>query len=88
VSALGALLGHQVASRLGASGGIPDLRAMSTSARGVVEDAYGAAVAHIFLVAAPFALLALVAIIAMTEVPLRRTLDLDPATNEPVGASR
>jgi hypothetical protein len=38
--------------------------------------------------AAPFALLALGAIIAMTEVPLRRTLDLDPADSEPVGASR
>jgi len=45
-------------------------------------------VAHIFLVAAPFALLALFAIIAMTEVPLRRTLDLDPAETEPVEARR
>lgn len=56
--------------------------------RAVVEDAYGLAVAHIFLVAAPFGMLALGAIIAMTEVPLRRTLDLDPADTEPVEARR
>jgi hypothetical protein len=56
--------------------------------RAVVEDAYGVATAHVFLVTAPFALLALFAIIAMTEVPLRRTLDLDPADTEPVEAHR
>ena len=102
VSALGALLSHQVTSLVasglarlgvapsadGASGGIPDVRVLPAPVRAVVEDAYGVAVSHIFLVAAPFALLALGAIIAMTEVPLRRTLDLDPADNEPVGASR
>ena len=102
VSALGALLGHQVTSLVasglarlgvapsadGATGGFPDVRALPAPVRAGVEDAYGVAVSHIFLAAAPFALLALGAIIAMTEVPLRRTLDLDPADNEPVGASR
>ena len=45
--------------------------------------------AHVFLVAAPLGLLALLAIVAMTEVPLRRTLDLevDPVA-EPVGEPR
>jgi MFS family permease len=102
VSALGALLGHQVTSLVasglsrlgvapsvdGASGGIPDVAALPAPVRAVVEDAYGVAVSHIFLVAAPFALLALAAIIVMTEVPLRRTLDLDPADNEPAEAHR
>jgi hypothetical protein len=102
VSVLGALLGHQVTSLVasglarlgvapsadGASGGIPDVASLPAPVRAVVEDAYGVAVAHIFLVAAPFALLALFAIIAMTEVPLRRTLDLDPAETEPVEARR
>jgi EmrB/QacA subfamily drug resistance transporter len=102
VSALGALLGHQVTSLVasgltrlgvapsadGASGGIPDVGALPAPVRAVVEDAYGVAVSHVFLVAAPFALLALGAIIAMTEVPLRRTLDLDPADTEPLGANR
>lgn len=46
------------------------------------EGASADAFAHIFGVAAPFALLALIAIVAMTEVPLRRTLDLEPADDE------
>jgi EmrB/QacA subfamily drug resistance transporter len=99
VSALGALLGHQVTASVtsglarigaapsadGASGGIPDVNGLPAPVRAVVEDAYGVAMSHIFLVATPFALLALAAIVAMTEVPLRRTLDLDTTEDEPVG---
>jgi EmrB/QacA subfamily drug resistance transporter len=91
VSALGALLGHQVTDQVamglgrlgvapsadGASGDIPDVATLAGPVRRVVENAYGDAVSHIFLVSAPFALLALLAIVAMTEVPLRRTLDLE-----------
>ena len=58
VSALGALLGHQVTSLVasglarlgvapsadGASGGIPDVAALPAPVRAVVEDAYGVAV--------------------------------------------
>jgi MFS family permease len=90
VSALGALLGHRVtdlvssglarigvpASAEGAGGGIPDVRSLPGPVRHVVENAYGTAIADIFLAAAPFALLAWFAILAMTEVPLRHTLDL------------
>ena len=102
VSALGALLSQQVTSLVvsglarlgvapsadGASGGIPDVQALPAPVRAVVEDAYGEAVSRVFVAAAPFALLALFALIAMTEVPLRRTLDLDPVDSEPVGANR
>jgi len=96
VSALGALLGHRVTtlvtdglSRLGvpasgdgAGGGIPDVGSLPAPVRHVVEHAYGNAVAEVFLVAAPFALIAWLAIIAMREVPLRHTLDL-PADGAP-----
>jgi hypothetical protein len=103
VSALGALLGHQVTSLVGrglaelgvspsaegASGGIPDVASLPGPVRAVVEDAYGEATAHMFLVATPIALLALLAIVAMTEVPLRRTLDLEvPPVAEPAGGQR
>ena len=68
VSALGAVLGHQVAdeisrglAKLGIQGGagdvhqIPDLATLPEPVRVVVEHAFGVATGHIFLVAAPFA---------------------------------
>jgi EmrB/QacA subfamily drug resistance transporter len=103
VSALGALLGHRVtdlvavglarlgvpASADGAAGGIPDVGALPAPVRAVVENAYGDAVAQVFLVAAPFALIGWLAIVALKEVPLRRTLDLEvPPVAEPVGGQR
>ena len=54
----------------------------------VVEDAYGVAVAARLPGGGAVRPAGLVAIIAMTEVPLRRTLDLDPADTEPVEAHR
>jgi MFS family permease len=101
VSVMGAVLAHQVAGRVasglahlgaspaagGASGAIPDVSKLPPAVRHVVENAYGVATAHIFLAAAPVALIALLAIVAMTEVPLRRTLDLEAETApEPVEA--
>ena len=91
MSVLGAVLGHRVTdlvadglARLGVppSGRarparIPDLAALPATVRTVVETAYGDAIAHMFLVAAPFALIALIAVVATNEVPLRRTLDLE-----------
>jgi predicted MFS family arabinose efflux permease len=102
VSVLGAVLAHQVAGRVtaglahlgaapsagGTSGAIPDVSNLPAPVRHVVENAYGEATAHIFLAAAPVTLLALLAIVAMTEVPLRRTLDLEVDTPpEPVRAA-
>lgn len=92
VSALGALLGHRVTgyladglSRLGvpapASGGggaLPDVHALPAPIRAVVESAYGHGAGDIFLAAAPFGLLALLAVVLIREVPLRRT-NADPA---------
>ena len=83
VSALGAVLASQVASytrdglaHLGgpASGGgssVPRLADLPAPVRAVVEDAYGHATGNLFLYTVPFALLALVCIMFIKEVPLR-----------------
>ena len=91
VSALGAVLGHQVAdeitrglARLGIPGGvgdahqIPDLATLPEPVRVVVEHAFGVATGHLFLVAAPFAVAALVAVLFIQEVPMRETLEDEP----------
>ena len=85
VSALGAVLGSRVTTlmiagltRLGIdvsalSGGtdaIPDVSTLPGPIRTVVEASYGQAVADLFLVAVPIALVALVAVLFLKEVPL------------------
>ncbi|NHC44299.1 MDR family MFS transporter [Motilibacter aurantiacus] len=86
VSALGAVLGHEVKdsitsglARLGVPAGgeaggssIPDLGTLPGPVRAVVEDAYGRGAAETFIIAAPFALLAFLCVIFIKEVPLRR----------------
>ena len=85
VSVLGAILTHQVASNLAAETGgasahqshdVPDLSTLSGQALLFVEHAFGEAFGHIFLVATPFALIALVCVLFIKEVPLR-TSNLD-----------
>lgn len=87
VSALGALLAHRVVDHLteglaaagidpaqaGAAGGsgIPNLSLLPEPIRGVVQSAYGSAIADVFLVAAPFALLSLIIAAFLKEVVLR-----------------
>jgi EmrB/QacA subfamily drug resistance transporter len=89
VSALGAALSHQVASevasglaRLGVQPGsgsgstaIPDMATLPGPVRAVFEAAFGDATGHVFLVAAPCALVALVAVLFIHEVPLRTTIE-------------
>jgi EmrB/QacA subfamily drug resistance transporter len=88
VSALGAALSHQVATevasglaKLGvhpASGGsstIPDMATLPAPVRAVFEAAFGDATGHVFLLAAPCALVALVAVLFIREVPLRTTIE-------------
>ncbi len=101
VSALGALLSHQVTQKvtdglaaLGIEGGhsagtIPDLATLPAPVRSLYEGAFGEATGHLFLVAAPFAVLAFVCILFIREVPLRTTLDHEEAAignNDPVQA--
>lgn len=82
VAALGAVLDSQVASsitagltRLGLpvpAGGdaVPDVRKLPPPVRTVVEAAYGDGIADIFLVATPIAVLAVIAILFIREIPL------------------
>ncbi len=99
VSALGAVLSHQVTQKvtdglaaLGIEGGhstgtIPDLATLPAPVRALYETAFGEATGHLFMVAAPFALLAFVCILFIREVPLRTTLDHEETAignNDPV----
>ena len=99
VSALGAVLSHQVAdgvreglARLGiqgdghSTGSIPDLATLPAPIRAVFEHAFGEATGHIFLVAVPFAVLALVCVVLIREVPLRTTILRDDEIHPEVAA--
>ncbi|WP_202805987.1 MFS transporter [Actinopolymorpha alba] len=82
VSVLGAVLASQVASsisdglaRLGikaptGSDTVPEVSKLPPPVRTVVEAAYGQGVADIFLVATPVAVVALLAILCIKEIPL------------------
>jgi EmrB/QacA subfamily drug resistance transporter len=88
VSALGAILSAQVADKVASglaalgipagdgsqSHSIPDLGALPAPVRAVFEQAFGEATGHLFLVAVPFAVLALVCVLFIREVPLRTTI--------------
>jgi EmrB/QacA subfamily drug resistance transporter len=96
VSVLGAILSHQVAANIAeASGGqvshqsheVPDLGTLSGPALAIVEHAFGESFGHIFTVATPFALIALLCVLFIREVPLRTT-NLDAELSpEVAGAS-
>jgi len=88
VAALGALLSSQVATKVTAalerlhlptssheSHSIPDLSSLPAPIRTIFEHAFGTSTAELFLVAAPFALAALVAVVFIREVPLRTTIE-------------
>ncbi|MGI8645583.1 MAG: MDR family MFS transporter [Nocardioides sp.] len=87
VSALGAVLSHQVSAKVSAGlaamgleaephegGSIPDLSTLPAPVRRLFEQAFGEATGHIFLVAVPFAVLAMVCVVFIKEVPLRTTV--------------
>ena len=87
VAALGAVLSHQVAAKVaaglaamgqaataGQSHQIPDLATLPEPVRMLFEQAFGTATGHVFLVAVPFAAIALVCVAFIREVPLRTTI--------------
>ena len=101
VSALGAALAHQVASSVtaglarlgiavgeGEGGTIPDLGSLPAPVREVFEAAYGDATGHVFLLAVPFAVVALICILFIREVPLRTTIARADELAEEPAASR
>jgi MFS family permease len=83
VSALGTVTRTKVANyttsglarlgihRAGTGNRLPKLSALPAPVRSVVEDAFGHGIADVFLWAAPFVLLAAVAVLFIREVPLR-----------------
>ena len=87
VSALGALLGHRVAtytaeglagigihSGVGSVGSeLPDPAALPAPVRAVVEGAFGHGIGDVFLAGAPFAVCALLAVVFLEEVTLQTT---------------
>jgi EmrB/QacA subfamily drug resistance transporter len=59
------------------TGQIPDLSTLPGPFRALYETAFGDAFGHIFLVATPFAVAALLCILFIKEVPLRTTIQKD-----------
>ncbi|MFD5778575.1 MDR family MFS transporter [Streptomyces sp. NPDC058220] len=96
VSVLGAVLANKVTAEISkslgtagqaASGGsgetsVPDMSKLPEPMREIVENAYGLATAELFLVAAPFAALALVAVIFIKEKPLKTTSGMERLIEE------
>ncbi|MFE4370763.1 MDR family MFS transporter [Streptomyces sp. NPDC056835] len=95
-SVLGAVLANRVAAEMtkslgesgqGASGGaghgaVPDVSKLPDAMREIVQHAYGVATAELFLVAAPFAALALVAVLFIKEKPLKTTSGMERLAEE------
>ncbi|WP_202911518.1 MFS transporter [Segeticoccus rhizosphaerae] len=89
VSALGTALGHRVSSGIteglarigvtppeGSTGSeIPDMTTLPDKIRPVFEGAFADATGYLFRLAVPFAVLALIAILLIREVPLRKTIE-------------
>ena len=94
VSALGAVLSHRVQgllvqglvalgidpTQLGGSGAsLPDLSTLPAPVKDVVERSFGDGVAELFLIGAPIALIALIAVLFLKEVPLGRKSGIEQA---------
>jgi EmrB/QacA subfamily drug resistance transporter len=86
ISTLGALLSYQVADKVTSglaaigidssgteSHSVPDMSTLPEPVRVVFEHAFGASIGELFLVAVPFAVVALVCVLLIKEVPLRTT---------------
>ena len=65
-----AAIGIDVASLSGGTSAVPDVATLPGPIRIVVESAYGDSIADLFLVSVPVALVALVAVLFLKEVPL------------------
>ncbi|WP_149203901.1 MDR family MFS transporter [Actinotalea subterranea] len=65
-----AAIGIDVASLSGGTSAVPDVATLPGPIRTVVESAYGDSIADLFLVSVPVALVALVAVLFLKEVPL------------------
>ncbi|BCY14734.1 MDR family MFS transporter [Actinoplanes sp. L3-i22] len=97
VSALGAVLAAKVTSlatekfgAAAASGGtakVPDLATLPPAARAIFQDIYGTATAHLFMIGAPIAFLAVIAVLFIKEKPLSTLSGDERAAQEQAGAA-
>ena len=97
VSALGAVLANKVTSLMtekfgpmATSGGgskVPDLSVLPAPVREIIADIYATATAELFLVAAPIAALALLAVLFIKEKPLKTQSGDDRLKAETEGAA-
>jgi EmrB/QacA subfamily drug resistance transporter len=89
VSALGAVLSVQVADKVTSgvtklgiatdghqSHDIPDLSTLQEPVRGIYENAFGTSIGELFMIALPCAVIALVCIMFIKEVPLRTSVSM------------
>ena len=66
----------------GGESSVPDMSTLPEPMRGIVEHAYAVATADLFLIATPFALLALVAVVFLKEKPLKTTSGMERLAEE------
>ncbi|MFF5255954.1 MDR family MFS transporter [Streptomyces leeuwenhoekii] len=71
----------------GGESGVPDMTTLPAPMRSIVEHAYGVATADLFLIATPFALLALIAVVFLKEKPLKTTSGMERLAEESAGAA-
>lgn len=71
--AAGKISPEQLAEMQHSTGDIPQLSALPGPIRSLYEASFGDAVGHLFMVAAPFAVVAFLCILFIKEVPLRTT---------------
>ncbi|MCU1682553.1 MAG: transporter [Amycolatopsis sp.] len=91
VSALGAVLADRVSTLIlhglgpaaGGSGhAVPDLSKVPAPVAAVIREAYGTATSDVFLVAAPIALLVVLAVLLVKQVPLKTQSGLERLADE------
>ncbi|MGH8965716.1 MAG: MFS transporter, partial [Actinomycetes bacterium] len=97
VSALGAVMAAQVKTDLvsglaklgvpadalgGGSGGVPDLSKVPAPVQSVIENAYAHGITTIFLYAVPMAVVSLIAVLFMKEIPLGQRSGIEQVLDE------
>ncbi|WP_235780790.1 MDR family MFS transporter [Sinomonas notoginsengisoli] len=70
------LVDHGIKAAGGSASGSMDLKDMPAPIADIVRGAFGDATARVFLIAAVIAVVALIAVLFIKEVPLRRTVDI------------
>ncbi|WP_380174523.1 MFS transporter [Kineococcus sp. DHX-1] len=78
----------QALASMGSSTGVPNLSAIPEPVRSIVQSAYGSSIAEVFLVAAPFALVAFLITLFFKERALRTGDETPEATQTPDATTR